>query len=824
MTSQGAQASADRQSDRDRPKRYALPAVVVCFGVAVSVAASDHVRGHYTAQARGALAEVTERYALSVARSIDRYLEVVQSISGLYAASREVDRGEFRAFVKQSLARYPGIQALEWVPRVTRSQRAAFERSARRDGFSDFSITETAGDGQMIPAAKRDVHFPVFFVEPYVGNEPALGFDLASSSVRREALARARDSGKAVATGMIKLVHDRDGQFGFLILSPIYRKGPTPVTVAERREALEGFAQGVFRIASIIERSIKSLSANAQDIELYDIYLYDETGAGIARFVHHYAAAGPGQGAPLSKHQLTENAFAAKTFNVVGRRWSIVVKPRTDLLSGEGKIASWATPLVGLTLTLLLANHLFQSRNRAWLIERTVAQRTSELSAANGALQDEIANRRQVEKALKRSESRLRDSIDSLNDGFALFDSEERLVLFNKKYRVFNATIADLLAPRVTFNELTAAGLARNQWPEAEEDTKAWLESQMQARRTRGASLERKLDDGRWLLVRLNKTSEGGLVDVRTEITELKEREEELQLRETELLLHRDHLESLVAERTHEVQEQAEQLKEALNKEKEFNALQREFVLMASHEFRTPLAIIDSTAQRITRRSDKLDSEDLTRRMAKIRSAVTRMTTLIDSTLSASRLEGEKIDLQPKSVDLRQLIAEVCQHQREIAKSHEIICDLDELPDTILGDPALLYRVFTNLLSNAIKYSPNDPRVEVGGARDGDDVVVFVRDHGVGIPDTELAKIFGRFFRAATSSGIPGTGIGLNLVKRLVEMHQGTISVDSVEGQGSTFTVRLPLNLDKHASANGSEMPPAAVAGEISAVREQRNG
>ena len=103
--------------------------------------------------------------------------------------------------------------------------------------------------------------------------------------------------------------------------------------------------------------------------------------------------------------------------------------------------------------------------------------------------------------------------------------------------------------------------------------------------------------------------------------------------------------------------------------------------------------------------------------------------------------------------------------------------------------------MFTNLLSNAVKYAPNDPRIQVKGWTDGTFAAVSVRDHGVGVPADDLPRMFERFFRAATSAGIGGTGIGLNLVKRLVEMHTGTIEVKSVEGQGSVFTVHLPIDL-----------------------------
>ena len=115
------------------------------------------------------------------------------------------------------------------------------------------------------------------------------------------------------------------------------------------------------------------------------------------------------------------------------------------------------------------------------------------------------------------------------------------------------------------------------------------------------------------------------------------------------------------------------------------------------------------------------------------------------------------------------------------------------LPETIRADASALDQVLTNLLSNAVKYAPGEPDIQVEAYSDGGQVVIQVRDHGLGIDEDDLAKLGERFFRAKTSNGIAGTGIGLNLVKTLVEMHDGSISIQSKQGKGSTFTVRLPV-------------------------------
>ena len=116
-----------------------------------------------------------------------------------------------------------------------------------------------------------------------------------------------------------------------------------------------------------------------------------------------------------------------------------------------------------------------------------------------------------------------------------------------------------------------------------------------------------------------------------------------------------------------------------------------------------------------------------------------------------------------------------------------------DLPETVQADADALEQVFTNLLSNAVKYAPHAPDIEVKACVEGKHVVISVRDHGLGIDDGDLPRIFERFFRAKTSTGIAGTGIGLNLVKTLVEMHGGSVRVESKVSEGSVFTVQLPI-------------------------------
>ena len=173
---------------------------------------------------------------------------------------------------------------------------------------------------------------------------------------------------------------------------------------------------------------------------------------------------------------------------------------------------------------------------------------------------------------------------------------------------------------------------------------------------------------------------------------------------------------------------------------------------------------------------------------------------LIERMLSVSRLDAGKIEVEMRDCCLSDLVRGVCENQQELSPSHEITVDVDGLPSTVTADPRLLDMVFTNLLSNAVKYSPESREITVAGWTGREEAVVAVVDKGVGISEEDREQLFGRFFRAGTSTGIAGTGIGLYLVKRLIDMHHGSVEVESAVGAGTTFTVRLPLDQTKMAS------------------------
>jgi two-component system OmpR family sensor kinase len=252
---------------------------------------------------------------------------------------------------------------------------------------------------------------------------------------------------------------------------------------------------------------------------------------------------------------------------------------------------------------------------------------------------------------------------------------------------------------------------------------------------------------------------------------------------------------------------QASMLSEKLAAEQHLTELQRNFVSMASHEFRTPLTIIDGQAQRLINAGERLTPEDIVQRARRVRSAVSRMTSVIDNLIDAARLmDGEaELYFHPVEFDLAGLLHEICHSHRELTPRAHIIEWLTVRPAKIVGDPKLLFQVFHNLISNAVKYSPEEAHVRVGATIDGRNVVVTVEDHGLGIPAEDRERLFDRYFRGSNVSGIVGSGIGLYLVKTVIDLHRGDVCVDSEVGKGSCFTITIPISPTNHESLSTSE-------------------
>jgi PAS domain S-box-containing protein len=295
------------------------------------------------------------------------------------------------------------------------------------------------------------------------------------------------------------------------------------------------------------------------------------------------------------------------------------------------------------------------------------------------------------------------------------------------------------------------------------------------------------------------RQAEDRIVKLNTELEKrVESRTEELAEVVNKLLDINKQLKHEIAEREaaeEALRENERKLTVSLAKEKELNELKSRFVSMASHEFRTPLSTIQSSADLIEAYKKEEQHKKRLRHTGRIKSSVANLTSILNDFLSLSKLEEGKIAVHPATFELKEVWNEVYEGIQGLMKPGQEIrmAGLEDIPELYM-DKRMLQNIFYNLLSNALKYSEAGKAVDCRLSRQGDCLKIEIADRGIGIPESEQQHLFTRFFRAHNVENIQGTGLGLNIVKGYTEHMGGSIALESQLGEGTTVRVALPLH------------------------------
>lgn len=265
---------------------------------------------------------------------------------------------------------------------------------------------------------------------------------------------------------------------------------------------------------------------------------------------------------------------------------------------------------------------------------------------------------------------------------------------------------------------------------------------------------------------------------------------------EEKLLQHMEELEATVSNRTKdliklvsELEKTKSEVSQSLEKEKELNQLKSRFVSMASHEFRTPLSGVQLSASLIEKYADKLDRANILKHTGKIKNSVQLLTSILNDFLSLERLEAGKVSVNKEEINLVQLSEEITEEMQMVCKANQhIVYQHTGASGIVWLDPNLLKNCIINLISNAIKYSGENTFIEFN-TEINDTCTLVIKDDGIGIPEEDQKNLFEPFFRAHNTGNIPGTGLGLNIVKRYVSLMGGTVSCQSTQDSGTVFTL-----------------------------------
>lgn len=294
-----------------------------------------------------------------------------------------------------------------------------------------------------------------------------------------------------------------------------------------------------------------------------------------------------------------------------------------------------------------------------------------------------------------------------------------------------------------------------------------------------------------------------------SDISARKKSEEDLKRSEEQLIIYAAELEKKVQSRTEDLnvtiqklereiterkRAEAESVK-ALESERELNDLKTKFVAIASHEFRTPLSTILSSVSLVEQYKQLGDFDKIDKHTSRVKSSVQHLTAILNDFLSLGKLDEGKVDVVNEINDIKILFRNIIEEITPNLKSGQNIrLQIKTKKVHITSDPRIVRNVFFNLLSNASKYSGPDQMIFLTIGDDGRFLKITLQDEGIGIPDEDHKHLFERFFRAGNATTIQGTGLGLNIVKRYVELLGGSISFESKFEVGTTFLVSIPLN------------------------------
>lgn len=378
-----------------------------------------------------------------------------------------------------------------------------------------------------------------------------------------------------------------------------------------------------------------------------------------------------------------------------------------------------------------------------------------------------------------RADVRLKAAMNSIRDGFAYYDSDDRLVICNERYKEIYALSARAMVPGAKFEDIIRFGIKKGQYAEAIGREEEFLKERMKAHRDGQRDQEQKLEDGRWLRIAESRTPDGGTVGFRVDITELKN-----------------------------AREAAEQA----------NRAKSEFLDVMSHELRTPLTVVlggtpflcrpellpaatklfnslESKGEDAAEIKEEVDAllSSLKSLAGKVERSAKHLLTLINDVLDYSKLEAGRMDLKAQPLNLGDIVADLVDEFAPKAEKNGLYLD-NEVDDLFVdADELKLRQVLINIVGNALKFT-EDGGVKISADDRGRMVKVSITDTGCGIPEDRVDLVFNKFSQLDSGSArkAGGTGLGMAISKKIVEMHGGEITLNSKVGVGSTFTFTLP--------------------------------
>ena len=718
--------------------RKAWPAwAMLGVGLLASAVASLQVKQDIENDAVRQFAYACDQVTLKVQERLGAYALILRGGGGLFRASVSVERDEWRAYVEalEAAKGVPGVQGIGFAQVIPPDQLSTHIARVRAEGFPEYTVR---------PPGERALYTSIIYLEPFRDrNLRAFGFDMFSEPVRRAAMEQARDSGEAALSGKVELVQEtgKEVQAGTLMYVPVYRNGAATNTVDQKRAALIGWAYSPYRMNDLMGGILANWTSE-QGKEV-DLHIYDGTRAIPQTLLF--------DSKPLMSPALQSLFYQTRMINFYGRQWLLEFdQPVT--VSSISQVPAWWVLIGGFALSGLLFGLMLSVINTRAEAARIAAELIADI---------------------KDHSEQLSAIFDLSPDGFITFDAARRIRYVSPAFAFmtglngddmigldeadFSKALANLCAPEARFPGLARLREQQNTVTAGIATVGTTTESApvTYGKRPAGADGRRQIIE---LATRGNRVIEVILRISRTENT-------------SQILYFRD-----------------------LTLESEVDRLKSEFLSHAAHELRTPMAsIYGFTEILITQELEEAERREF---LETIYRQSELMISIINELLDLARIEARRgKDFTLAQINVRDLLHQTVAGFKAPNDRPSPTEPSPDGPFWINADRNKLTQAVSNVISNAYKYSPHGGTVgiELVPPASGDPLFgIRITDHGIGMTPGQLERICERFYRADASGKIPGTGLGMSIVKEIIELHGGQLEITSEPGAGTTVTLWLP--------------------------------
>lgn len=711
--------------------RNRLASLVLPMCVALAAVGSTF---YFTAQwERGQQKQLIQAHGEMLANLLTQrffaHQEALSALRRLTEVSAEMSFAQFEYFTRITLADNPDIFALSINPYVRQPQRSAFERAMeRKTGVAGFEIKEKSPQKGVVRAAERDAYVVVGYIAPLQGNRSAQGYDINSEPIRRAAIRKAMATNLPAATAPIHLVQENRERVGMLVLHPFRQS----LHHEPGKPELAGFAVGVIKIDEMVEIATRQAAIPGLILQVDDV-----PPDGERKRVYRSSVA-------TTDSALNSDYAWTRRLQMADRVWEVRVIPTSGYLRQQPHLIALAVGIAGLLLASLLQVLLLATTGKTAMVEQKVLEQTADIQAKANALEDR--------------NTQLNVLFELSPDGFLTFNAQRRIKYASPAFTRLTGIPAETV---IGLDEaglstlLTRASAAQDRTPDITALRKA-------VKVGAGNTAE---PSAHWQLIEFAGPSRRVLeIGIRLANTATV----------SQILYLRD-----------------------VTRETEIDHMKSEFLSHAAHELRTPMASILGYSELLL--AMDFTEEERREHLHTIHNQSKLIVKIINELLDLARIDARRgKDFVPEYIKLQDFVPAVAGSYKPPGNRSAPAVEAGDTALFVKVDRQKLTQALLNVISNAYKYSPagGDITIELLQREETEHQPahhgIRIRDHGIGMTPEQIARIFERFYRADNSGKIPGTGLGMSIVKEIIELHGGTIDIDSQPGKGTSVTLWIP--------------------------------